>query len=145
MAISKWSIRGVGYVAGGAKQYDFTHRKTDCDLNGVSEANREGLRETYHLKLSKNPDGSFDWSTTFFLSGDTTEQTAVEGELTALGVAYTVDDISLTSAQQQFITDNQVEWNKIEDAGAILQDINNISNIAGAKTVLKKILKLASK
>lgn len=145
MAISKWSIRGVGYLSGEVKQYDFTHRKTDCDLSAVPQGDRERMLETYHLKVSKNPDRSFDWSTAFFLSGDATEQTAIEGELTNFGVLYTVDDISLTVAQQQFVTDNQLDWNKIEDAGVILQDINNISTIANAKTVLKKILKLASK
>lgn len=145
MAISKWSIRGVGYLAGGVKQYDFTYRKTNCDLSSLSQSEKDRLLKTYHLKVSKNPDKTFDWSTAFFLSGDATEQTTIEGELTTIGVAYTVDDISLTTAQQQFVTDNQIEWNKIEDAGAILQDINNMASIADAKTVLKKILKLASK
>lgn len=145
MAISKWSIRGVGYIADGVKQYDFTYRKMSCDLNSVLQIDRESLLNTYHLKLTKNPDKSFDWSSAFFLSGDALEQTAIEGELTALGVAYTVDDISLTSTQQQVIIDNQFDWNKLEEAGTLLQDINNISTIADTKTILKQILKLASK
>lgn len=108
MVNEEWMVLGFGHKANREIVYDWSHKKTDCNLSNAPDATRKRLMETHYLKVPKNPDKTWDWPSAFFLTRNNVEQTTLEDELNDLGLGFTTINVVPTNIQKKVITKNRV-------------------------------------